>query len=213
LTSYIAAWRALPPRQLAALLALASAIVLANINQPFPHVAPLQHIPTVGLVLGAPVILRRWPMSDGGVWSIAAFALLHTFAGRWTYSNVPYDAWARALTGHSLSESLGATRNEFDRLVHLSFGLLAVLPVAEIMRRHVGMTWRASVWTAFLFVGSVSALYEIFEWLLTISVAPDLAADYNGQQGDPWDAQKDMAIAMMGALASTMIMWRRESSR
>ncbi|MDB5678094.1 DUF2238 domain-containing protein [Sphingomonas bacterium] len=199
MSGYIAAWRALPRRQFAALTVLAVAVALANVDQPYPAVAPLQHIPTVLLILAAPPLLRRWPLSNGAVWSVAAFFLLHTVAGRWTYSNVPYDAWAHALTGHTINELFGATRNGFDRLVHLSFGLLAIRPVAEVMRRHAGSGVRASLWTAFLFVGAVSALYEIFEWTLTMMVAPGLADDYNGQQGDVWDAQKDMAIAMVGA--------------
>lgn len=188
---YLAAWRALAPGQRAALVVLGVAVVLANIAQPYPAVAPLQHAPTVLLILAAPLVLRRWPLSTGAVWSVATFFLLHTVAARWTYSNVPYDAWAQALTGHTISALFGATRNDFDRLVHISFGLLAMRPVAEAMRRYAGMGPRASLWTAFLFVGAVSALYEIFEWTLTMMVAPDLADDYNGQQGDVWDAQKD----------------------
>src|SRR3546814_19045146 len=47
---------------------------------------------------------------------------------------------------------------------------------------------------------SVSCLYEIFEWLLAIVAGGETAERYNGQQGDPWDAQKDMALAALGAL-------------
>ena len=71
--------------------------------------------------------------------------------------------------------------------------------VAEIVRRYAGAGWRTSLWFAVLFVGCVSALYEIFEWLLTMLLAPGMANAYNGQQGDVWDAQKDMAIAILGA--------------
>jgi putative membrane protein len=179
---------------------LAGALVLANIAQPYPDVAPLQHIPTVVLLLAAPFLLRRWPLSDGAVAAGVGFCLLHTLAGRYTYSNVPYDAWSHLLTGHTISEAFGLPRNEFDRLVHLVFGILAVPVYAEASERHAGATRRAALWNALLFVGMVSATYEIFEWLLTMVVAPDMAADYNGQQGDPWDAQKDMAMAIVGAV-------------
>jgi putative membrane protein len=43
-----------------------------------------------------------------------------------------------------------------------------------------------------------SAIYEIFEWTLTLFVSPEQAHRYNGQQGDPFDAQKDMALALLG---------------
>lgn len=81
------------------------------------------------------------------------------------------------------------------------------------MRRHADMGPRAALWTAWLFVGAVSALYEIFEWLLTMLVAPEVADQYNGQQGDMWDSQKDMAIAILGAtialMASRIVRLRR----
>jgi len=212
-TSYLARLRRLPARQLAMLGALALAVVAANIRQPFPEIAPLQHIPTVILLLAAPVLLDRFPLTDRSVLALTAFFLLHTLAGRYTYSNVPYDDWARALTGHDISRTFGVARNEFDRLVHFSFGLLWVGPFAELVRRHAGMNPKAAIWMAFLFVGAISALYEIFEWLLTMAVSPDLAADYNGQQGDPWDSQKDMAFAIAGAAMAGVLLWRRRERR
>jgi len=190
------------------LAVLAVALVLANVAQPYPDVAPLQHIPTVVLLLAAPFLLRRWPLSDGAVGAAIGFMLLHTLAGRYTYSNVPYDAWSHFLTGRTISETFGLARNEFDRLVHLMFGVLAVPVYAEAAQRYTGVSRRAALWNALLFVGLVSALYEIFEWLLTIIVAPEMAADYNGQQGDPWDAQKDMAMALIGAALAVVPRWR-----
>ena len=64
---------------------------------------------------------------------------LHTLGGRYAYSNVPYDEWARALTGTSPSEAFGWTRNHYDRLAHFAFGALSVIPVAEIARRWGGL--------------------------------------------------------------------------
>jgi putative membrane protein len=199
MTRYLAAWRSLPRRQFAALIILALAVAIANIRQPYPEIAPLQHVPTVLLIFAAPMLLARWPLSNKAVGALLLFWLLHTLGGRYTYSNVPYDEWARSLTGHTISGAFGLARNGYDRLVHLAFGLLWVLPVAEATRRYAGMGWRMSLWTAFLFVGAVSALYEIFEWLLTIILSPGMADDYNGQQGDVWDSQKDMATAIVGA--------------
>jgi putative membrane protein len=190
------------------LAVLALGVVLANIAQPYPDVAPLQHIPTVVLLLAAPFLLRRWPLSDGAVAAATGFMLLHTLAGRYTYSNVPYDAWAHALTGHTISATFGLERNGFDRLVHFMFGILSVPLYAEASQRHGGASRRAALCHALLFVGAVSAAYEIFEWLLTMVVAPEMAADYNGQQGDPWDAQKDMAMAIVGAILAVIPRWR-----
>lgn len=197
--AYRRLWAVVPHTQRRMISLLALALLAANLWQPYPEIAPLQHVPTVMLLLAAPWLLARWPLSDAAVGSVLAFFLLHTFAGRWTYSNVPYDAWGRALTGQSIDAAFGWSRNNFDRLVHLAFGVCSVRPVAEAMRRYGGVSWRMGLWTAFLVVGAVSALYEVFEWLLTVVLAGGMAEDYNGQQGDMWDAQKDMGIAMLGA--------------
>ena len=193
------------------IVALLIALVLANVRQPYPDIAPLQHILTVMLILAAPLLLRRWPLSDGSVACVLAFFLLHTLAGRYTYSNVPYDAWGHALLGVSIDQALGLVRNDFDRIVHLSFGLFAIRPFAEAARRYGGMGRKGAIVSGLLFVGAVSALYEIFEWLLTIVLAPGMADEYNGQQGDMWDSQKDMAIALLGgAIVAVPMLFRAE---
>jgi putative membrane protein len=187
------------PLQRAMVAALLAVLLLAQIDQPYPDVALLQHIPTMLLIVASPWLLRRWPLSDAALACIVAFLLLHTLGGRYAYSNVPYDDWAAALAGASVSDAMGWSRNHYDRLVHFAFGLLAMLPVAELARRG-GLGVRGAVLSALAFVLAISALYEVFEWLLTLALAGDLADTYNGQQGDMWDAQKDMALATLGAL-------------
>jgi putative membrane protein len=189
---------------------IAVAVALAQIKQPFPDIAPLQHIPTVILLIAAPWLLKRWPLSNGAVGCITLFLLLHTLGGRYTYSNVPYDDWSRALTGTSISQLLGTTRNHYDRLVHLAFGVLAVRPAGEWLRCYAGRALRGSLIGAIGYVLAVSCLYEMFEWFLTLVLAGPLSEDYNGQQGDMWDPQKDMAIAALGAMIVVVARWRGE---
>jgi putative membrane protein len=191
---------------------LAVAIGLAQIDQPLPEVAPLHHIPTVILLLAMPFLLKRWPLSDGAFGCFVFFLLLHTLGGRYTYTSVPYEEWYATLTGGDWRELTGWTRNNYDRLVHLAFGMLMVRPVVEI--GHInGLVRRAGLWVAFAFVLSMSCLYEIFEWALTLVAAGPLADQYNGQQGDMWDAQKDMALAACGALISCLYLWVRSRGR
>ncbi len=204
-----AMWKALPHAQRRMMLSLLAAIGLANVAQPFPDLAPLQHGPTVALILVAPWVLRRWPLSNSAVGCIWLFLLLHTFGARWIYSYVPYDDWARAVTGHDISGLFGTTRNAYDRLVHFAFGTLLTLPVAEIGRRHGGLSWGWSLSFAFAAIGLGSAIYEIFEWVLTVIAAGETADYYNGQQGDVWDAQKDMAAAQVGATIAVIALLRR----
>lgn len=209
----IAAWRALPPRQRLMLAGLAALLALAQLDQPYPDTAPLHHLPTLALLLAAPFLLERRPLSDAALGCILLFLALHTVGGRYTYTNVPYDAWASALSGQTLSEALGWSRNHYDRLVHFAYGALAVLPVREALRRHAGLPRGTALYIAVESVLAVSALYEVFEWALTLTMEGSVATAYNGQQGDLWDAQKDMALAALGALlAAAALRMRRRAN-
>ena len=206
------AWRAVPRAQQAMLAALLALLLLVQIDQPFPQTAPLHHLPTLALLLATPLFLARYKLSNAALGCILIFFALHTIGGRWTYTDVPYDAWARTLTGTSVSETFGLARNHYDRFVHFAYGLLAVLPVSEALVRHAGVTRRTALWIGVEAVLAVGALYEIFEWLLALGMGGDVAERYNGQQGDMWDAQKDMALAFVAALlAAGWIMRRRKA--
>lgn len=135
--------------------------------------------------------LRRTPISNASAACMTAFVLLHLFAARWSYSFVPYDAWFPALASE---------RNMFDRLVHFAFGALAMAPMVEAGVRYWGLSPRMALVFAVTFVLAVGGLYEIFEWSLTLALAPEDAGAYNGEQGDMFDAQKDMALAGVGAV-------------
>lgn len=204
-------WNALPVAQRRMIACMGVAVGLANIAQPYPDLAPLQHGPTVALLIAAPWLLKRWPLSDGAVGCIWLFLLLHTLGARWIYSYVPYDDWARALAGHDLSSFFGTSRNGYDRLVHFAFGALLTLPLVQSAHRFGGLRHSWSLAFAFAAIGLGSALYEIFEWLLTVVVAGETADYYNGQQGDVWDAQKDMAAAQIGSALALIALLRRRA--
>ena len=66
---------------------------------------------------------------------------------------------------------------------------------------------------AWLLIQTYSMLYEVFEWLLTVFLSGDQAENYNGQQGDPWDAHKDMALAMIGSTISLLVLFVSNQSK
>jgi putative membrane protein len=206
----IDAWRSLPGRQRLMLGGLAALLALVQLDQPFPQTAPLHHLPTLVALLTAPILLERRPMSDAALGCVVLFLALHSIGGRYTYTNVPYDSWVHALSGRTLSETLGWSRNHYDRLVHFAYGALAVLPVTHALRRHAGLPPRTALYIAVESVLAVSALYEILEWLLTLTMEGSTATAYNGQQGDVWDAQKDMALAALGALIAAAVLATRK---
>lgn len=183
--------------------AIAVAIPLSAIGALYPSNTWLQVGPVALLLPAAWWALQRYPISDAAAGCLTAFVLLHLFAARWSYSFVPYDQW---LPG--LGSGLGFTRNMFDRLVHFLFGVLAVLPFAEIATRYGGLPRRAALIGAALFVLAVGGFYEVFEWTLTLALAPADAGAYNGEQGDMFDSQKDMALAALGMLLALPLVRR-----
>lgn len=193
--------------QLALLLLLAAMLIASLIHAPFPEQMYLQHIPTVIALVAWPVVARRFPLTNTAASCLSMFLLLHIVAARYIYSYVPYDAWSRALLGFSITEHFGFRRNHFDRLVHFSFGALWVRPIWEVCVRYLKVRRSFAYYVAFEFVLAFSMLYELVEWALTLVMAGPDANAYNGQQGDMWDAQKDMACALIGALVALIVLF------
>ncbi len=150
---------------------------------------------------------KRLPLSRISYTTIFLFLCLHTLGAHYTYAEVPYDDWIRALTGGSLNEAMGWERNHFDRFVHFSYGLLLAYPIREVFLRVVDAR---GFWGYFLPLDvtmSTSMIFELFEWAVAERVGGDLGMAYLGTQGDVWDAHKDMALASLGAvLAMTLAM-------
>lgn len=156
----------------------------------------------VGVVIGTH---RALPLSLVSYTAIFVFTCLHTIGAHYTYAEVPYDAWFKSRAGTTLSDALGWHRNYFDRLVHFCYGLLLAYPIREIFQRVANVR---GFWGYFLpldLTMSTSMLYELLEWAAAVSVGGDLGPAFLGTQGDVWDAQKDMAMASLGAAIAMVI--------
>ena len=169
------------------------------------HDWALENAMVVVFVVAIAASFRFLPLSRVSYTLIFIFLCLHELGAHYTYSEVPYDAWIRALTGHSLNEALGWQRNNFDRLVHFSYGLLLSYPIRELFLRVAEVR---GFWGYFLPLDvtmSTSMLFELFEWGAAIVFGGDLSVAYLGTQGDVWDAQEDMAMATLGALIAMTV--------
>jgi putative membrane protein len=143
---------------------------------------------------------RRFMLSRISYTVIFIFLCLHAVGAHYTYAEVPYDRWWAALTGTSFNEVVGWQRNNFDRVVHFSYGLLIAYPIREVFIRIAGVR---GFWGYFLpldLTMSTSMIFELIEWFAAELFGGDLGIAYLGTQGDVWDAHKDMALASLGAL-------------
>jgi len=172
------------------------------INPPYREFLLMQHVPTILAALLLAYVSNRFTVSRLSYSSIIVFLCLHTLGARYLYSYVPYDVWSEQLLGINISESFGFERNHYDRLVHFSYGLLLAIPIQEFERRHLGLSVAISSVLAIECIIATSASYELIEWLVAIVFTPEWAETFLGQQGDMFDAQKDMALATAGALLS-----------
>jgi len=136
--------------------------------------------------------LYRWhQFSTWSVTLIFIFLMLHVYGSQHTYSENPFGFW--------LKDLFQLQRNHFDRLVHFGFGFLLAFPMHEISQTK----FRIPVWLTYLIpiilTFTLGALYEIVEWIVADIFFPTQGAAFLGMQGDLWDAQKDMALAVIGA--------------
>jgi putative membrane protein len=146
----------------------------------------------VALRLGRPPV----ELSRAALVAAFVFLLLHELGAHYTYSLVPYRGWADALGWH-LPES---GRNHYDRVIHLAYGLLVSQPISEILAARCGLRGFALRATTVAWMAFGSLLYELIEWAAAMVFGGGLGIAYLGTQGDPWDAQKDMAMALLGTV-------------
>jgi putative membrane protein len=172
------------------------------IRPPYVEFLLMQHAPTIIALLIVLFVARRFEVSRASFTLTILFLTLHTLGARYLYSYTPYDDWTHWLTGRTISETFGWTRNHYDRLVHFCFGLLLAPPIQEVYRRGLGVSMRAAAWLALESIVALSGAYEMLEWLVAVVFTPTWAESFLGQQGDIFDGQKDMALATAGAIVS-----------
>ena len=176
------------------------------IAPPYLQFLLMQHVPTVLAAWLLAYLSNRFVISQGSFFSIILFLCLHTLGARYLYSYTPYDVWSEKLLGINLSEVFGFQRNHYDRLVHFSYGLLLAVPVQEFERRYLRLSGLLPSVLALEFIIATSASYEMLEWLVAVVFTPEWAESFLGQQGDIFDAQKDTALATLGAVVSICVM-------
>jgi putative membrane protein len=175
-------------------LIVLSALVLSGVN-PYDRVTWLLEIAPI--LIAAPVLLatyRRFPLTTLLYILIGMHALVLIFGGAYTYARVPFGFW--------LKEVFDLARNPYDKIGHFMQGAVPALIARELLLRGAYVSGKRM--TAFLCVCvalAISACYELIEWWAALALGQG-ADEFLGTQGDPWDTQSDMFLALIGAVFS-----------
>ncbi len=154
------------------------------------------------VLIGLPILVasaRRFPLTPLLYVLIALHALVLIVGGHYTYAEVPIGFWVR--------DALGFARNHYDRLGHLMQGFMPAILVRELLLRTSPLRGR---WLPVLVVCAClafSAFYELIEWWTAAATGEDATA-FLGTQGDPWDTQWDMFLALIGAVTALIALAR-----
>jgi putative membrane protein len=155
------------------------------------------------VLIAAPILLatyRRFPLTTLLYALVCVHALVLIYGGAYTYARVPFGFW--------LQDLFGFERNPYDRIGHFMQGLVPAMVAREILVRGKfvaggGMVGFLCVCVALAF----SAFYELIEWWAALALGQG-ADEFLGTQGDPWDTQADMFLALVGAALALLLLSR-----
>lgn len=158
----------------------------------------LEVLPTL---IALPVLFttyRKFPLTPLLYWLIFLHAVILVVGGHYTYAEVPLFNWLR--------DTYDLSRNYYDRLGHFAQGFVPAMIAREILLRK--QVVKQGTWLFFIVCCiclSISAFYELIEWW--VAVASGIAAEaFLGTQGDIWDTQWDMFIALIGAMCAQIFL-------
>jgi putative membrane protein len=155
------------------------------------------------VILSVPVLIyayARFRFTPLAYTLIAIHAIILMVGGKYTYAEVPFGFWMRDL--------LGFARNHYDRIGHFAQGFVPAIVAREILIRRSPLS--RSRWLPFVvicFCLAFSALYELIEFWTALATG-EAAEAFLGTQGDPWDTQWDMMLALIGAVMALVLLGR-----
>ena len=168
-----------------------------------PHDRFTWFLEVAPVLIGLPIVIatgRRFPLTPLLYVLLTIHAVILMVGGKYTYAEVPAGFWVQDL--------LGLERNHYDRLGHFAQGFVPAILAREILWRRSPL--RGSRWLGFVVVSiclAFSAFYELIEWW-TAAASGEAADAFLGTQGDPWDTQWDMFLALLGALSALLLLRR-----
>ncbi|HSL50874.1 MAG TPA: DUF2238 domain-containing protein [Candidatus Deferrimicrobiaceae bacterium] len=187
------------------LLAGAALLVLSGIG---PRDRATWLLEVAPILIAVPILIataRRFPLTPLAYRLVFLHALILMLGAHYTYAEVPAGFWIRDL--------LGFARNPYDRIGHVAQGFVPAIVVREILVRRSPL--RSSRWLTVVVLCvclAISALYEMVEWWAAL-IGGEGAAAFLGTQGDQWDTQWDMFLALLGAAMALLLLSRLHDRR
>jgi putative membrane protein len=181
------------------LLALAAAALAVSGIEPTDRLTWVLEVSPV--LIGAPILVasyRVFPLTPLLYRLLLLHALILILGAHYTYAQVPLGFWLQDLFEFS--------RNHYDRIGHLAQGFVPAILAREILLRRSPLV--PGKWLFFLVAAvclAFSALYEMFEWWAAV-LGGAAAEHFLATQGDPWDTQWDMFLALVGVLAAQLLL-------
>ncbi|MFP5287304.1 MAG: DUF2238 domain-containing protein [Thermoanaerobaculia bacterium] len=189
--------------RLSALLLVGLTLLALVVSGLGPHDRTTWWLEVFPVVLGMPLLIatrRRFPLTPLLYVLLFVHGLILMLGGHYTYARVPLGFWVQDL--------LDLSRNHYDRLGHFAQGFVPAILAREVLLRRTPL--RPGGWL-FLLVCSVclafSACYEFFEWWAAV-IGGSAADAFLGTQGDVWDTQWDMFLALVGAVTAQLLLAR-----
>ena len=182
------------------LIAALALLALSRVGALEPGTWVLEIAP---ILIIAPILVAtasRFPLTPLVYRLLFLHAVILMVGGHYTYAKVPLGFWAQDL--------LGLARNHYDRLGHFAQGFVPAMLAREVLLRRSPL--HRGKWLAFLVVCvclALSATYELIEWLAAV-LGGSAADAFLGTQGDVWDTQWDMFMALVGALVAQLLLAR-----
>lgn len=169
--------------------------------------APLERgtwfLEVVWVLIALPLVLltwRRFPLTTLLCWLLVLHAVVLAYGGHYTYAETPLGNWAR--------DAFDLDRNHYDRLGHLVQGFVPAIAVRELLLRLTPLRvggWLFALVTAVCL--AISACFEFVEWAAAVVLGAGADA-FLATQGDQWDTQWDMFLALIGALLAQLLLSR-----
>ena len=178
----------------------------------------LANVLPVLFVLAGVATYRLYRLSNASYFFLTLFLSLHAIGAHYTYARTPFGFWLNdvlRLGDLTLADGTTAVRNQYDRIVHFCFGLLLAYPLEELFRRTTQVKGWLIYYLPIMTVMALAGIWEIIESLVAQWTQPELGLTFVGYQGDIWDAQEDMAVALYGAtlvMAITIFLRRVRAS-